>query len=66
MLEIEVITRSGPIILMSNTEQGLYMMFRRFISPSSLAIADEPDETYIPSHIHNQRLREPKLQKDIG
>lgn len=63
MLEIEVITRSGPVILMSNTEYGLYRMFMRFISSDSLPNEDEPDEC--PTYIHNNLLRERNLLKDI-
>jgi len=45
MHEIELLTRSGPIILMSPTRKGLYNAFKRFLSSDSLALVDEPDET---------------------
>ena len=48
MHELELITRSGPIILMAKTRKQLYAAFRRFVSPDSLALVDEPDETDIP------------------
>jgi len=48
MHELELITRSGPIILMAKTRKQLYAAFRRFVSPSSLPNEDEPDEIVIP------------------
>ena len=39
--------------------RDLYLAWRRFVSPSSLALVDEPDETEIPIYIHNQPLQGP-------
>ena len=55
MHEIELITRSGPIILMARTPKQLYAAFRRFVSSSSLPNEDEPDETDIPIYIQEPK-----------
>lgn len=66
MHALEIKTCFGPVILMSRTRKQLLAMFRRFLSPSSLAIADEPDEIVTPPISEAKRLSHPKMSTVEG
>jgi len=56
MYEIEVLTRSGPILILAKTQKQLYTAFKRFISPGSYVSNDEPDEIEIPEYPNANKL----------